>query len=488
MAGPATGSAPAATPVPARKPPERPSAAADPAPPAPARALAAKPAPAKAAPAKAPAPPRAKREIAEEEPEHRSEDVERGAKLLKKRESKATHIVWVLALVMAGVAGSAVYVMKTRQNAQAAARQAHDDEVKALWAQMEGFDISSDDGAQQMILLADAQRELWQGEAIEGDVTNRRAKAAKNLEISAERKSLRDRLAAIETALQDPEALSSEQLAEQRRNIEELEPAARVELVGAEYLSKLGSLSTNASRVFATKLLDEAKTAGRADPSRESLALFSRTEAELQRLFDKSHKQDQESKSFYEGLYREVIKSSDALCAVVFTPEVIEKTPWTDLLNGEWATKWQSAEVKGFQHSFERGVLTITGPDADTNKMGVLAVGLTEKWRDFVLDVEFEIAKGNVTFDYRMQVEQPDNAYGYVVDTEGDGAVLPNEKYTVEMSLIGSTFVYREEASLENAPYTQEVGWTKSRAGALRLVIPDGTEIKISRLRIRILR
>jgi hypothetical protein len=498
-----------ATPVPARKPPPNPPAAAAPATPVPARALAAKPAPLpeRAAPAKAPPSPtkpapapakpalqaRGKRAVDEEEhdedeqPRH-SKDVERGAQLLRKKESKVTAIMWVLALVLTGVASAAVYVMKERQKKEADARQAHADEVKALWDQMEGFDISTDEGAQQMILLADDKRELWSGEAIEGDVTSRRAKAAKNLEISAERKSLRDRLTAIETALQDPEALSAETLAQQRRNIEELEPAARVELVGAEYLSKLGALRTSASRVYATKLLDEAKTAGRADPSRESLAIYSRAESEIQKLFDKSHKEDKESKDFYEGLYRDVIKSSDALCAQVFTPEVIEKTPWIDLLNGEWAAKWQRAEVRGFQHSFEGGALKIIGPEADSNKQGVLAVGLNENWRDFVLDVEYTIEKGKVTFDFRMRVEQPDNAYGYEIDTEGDGAILAGEPYTAEMSLIGSSFVYREEASLDSAPFTQEVSWTKSRAGALRLVIPDGTQLKISRLRIRVLR
>ena len=43
---------------------------------------------------------------------------------------------------------------------------------------MLALDISTDDGAQQMILLADEKKDLWGGELIEGDVTSRRAKAA----------------------------------------------------------------------------------------------------------------------------------------------------------------------------------------------------------------------------------------------------------------------------------------------------------------------
>jgi hypothetical protein len=431
----------------------------------------------------------------DEEDEHdedkpqRSEDVERGARLLRKKESKVTLLVWVVALVLAGVSGTAVYISQKRQNEQRAVEQAHKDSVQALWAQMLALDISTDEGAQQMILLADEKKDLWSRELIAGDVTSRRAKAATNLQISAERKSLRDRLAAIETALADLESLSADQLAEQRRNIEELELAARVELVGAEFLAKLGTLRTSSSRTYAQKLLDEAKTAGRENPSRESLAIFSRAEEEIQRLFDKAIKdKDTENSPFFEQLYRETIKSSDALSLELFTPELIEKTPEIDLLNGEWASKWQRAEVQGFEHRIEGGTLHITGPAADTNKKGVLAIGLGEKWRDFVLSIEFTLDSGSPEFFFRMRDKPDGGTESFVLSTEGAGAVMAGEQYKAEFSLIGSQFVYRELESLDGAVDASEISWTKSRWGALCLVIPDGTQLKISRLRMRLLR
>jgi hypothetical protein len=457
---------------------------------APARSAAAKEAPPKAPPprpsAKA-APPQRARHDEDEEPE-RSGDVERGAKLLRKKESLATTVGWVVALVLTGVAGAAVYYVQKKKHKEAEIAQAHRDEVKAFWDQMQAFDISTDDGAQKAILLADEKHELWKDEEISGDVTGRRAKAAQNLEVSDERKRLRERLSAIEAALQDPEALSAEALADERRKIEELEPSAKVELVGAEYVTKLGVLRTNASKVYVQKLLDEAKNAGRENPGREALAVFSRSEEEIQKLFDKSFKEDQENRPYYEQIYRDVIKASDALVAQVFTPEVIEQAPEIDLLAGEWATKWQHAEVKGFEAAIENGVLRITGPDEDTNSKGVLAIGRGEKWRDFVLDLEYTIDSGTAELYFRMRDKPDGGTESFVISTEGMNPVLAGEKYKAQISLLGSQFVYRELESLDGSTDTSETSWTKSRWGALCLVIPPGTKLKIERLRIRILR
>jgi hypothetical protein len=494
VANAASGPVPAAVPPPrvSAPPPRAPAANSA----APAKATPARPAAAKEAPPKAPPPrPSAKaapaaRERAprDRDDEERSGDVERGAKLLRKKESKATTLGWVVALVLTGVAGAAVYYVRDKQHKEKAVQDAHRAEVKAFWDQLQAFDITTDEGAQQAILLADAKSTLWHGEEIEGDVTGKRAKAAQYLEISAERKSLRERLTAIEQELQDLESLSAEELADQRRKIEELEPAAKVELVGAEYVSKLGVLRTNASKVYAQKLFDEARTAGRENPGREALAVYSRAEEEIQKLYDKSYKEDQENKPYYEQIYRDVMKSSDALVAQVFTPEVIDKAPEIDLLAGEWAGKWQRAEVKGFENRIENGVLHITGPDEDTNAKGVLAIGRGEKWRDFVIDIEYTLESGSAELFFRMRDKPDGSTESFVISTEGQGAVIAGEKYKAQISILGGQNVYRELESLDSAPDVSEISWTKSRWGALCLVIPPGTKLKIERLRIRILR
>ncbi len=423
--------------------------------------------------------------------EQHSDDVERGKKLLRQQESRITVVGWAVAFLLTGAAGTALYLVKQKKDQQTAAEEARRQQVNDFFEDLKALDITTDEGARAAILLIDDNPDVWKDEPIDADVTSKRAKAQLNLGISHDRTLLRGRLDAILSALEDPESLSAEYLAKQRREIDSLELDGKLDLLGGENIARLGAAKASATRVYAAKTLEEAKAAAKGDPAkgREALAKLSIAEEEIQRIFDKSIKaNDKEAKDYYEGLYREAIKTSDALCAQVFTPEEIARAPWIDLLSGDWVQKWKRAEVKGFNHRIENGVLHATGPDADTGAKGVLAIGQGEKWRDFVLDLEFTLAKGSLDLNFRVS-QQPDvTTEAFEIATDGEDAVLAGEVYNAEISLIGSQLVYREQDAVDVSPYTKELSWTKSRWGALCLVIPDGTELKLSRLRIRVLR
>jgi len=69
---------------------------------------------------------------------------------------------------------------------------------------------------------------------------------------------------------------------------------------------------------------------------------------------------------------------------------------------------------------------------------------------------------------------------------EGPHALKLGQKYTCEIACIGSKLSVSMEAG-EN-PVTKEINWTHNRKGAIGLVVPEGTEMVISRMRIRVLR
>jgi len=395
---------------------------------------------------------------------------------------------WGIAVVLCAVAGVAVFKVRSKQAAEAAAIEERRQAVAGFWSKMQELDIATELGAQQAIQLADKDGALWKGESIEGDVQSKVSKAKQNLESTRDRNELRESLAKIEEALKDPEFLSAEFLAEQRRKIEELEPRARVELVGSEYIARLGTLRTNTARVYAAKLVEEVKGASTADAARgrEALGRFSRAEEAIQGMLDRAHKdKDEEAKTYYSGLYREVIDASDTLASQIFTEEEIERTAWTDLLAGDWVQKWRAASVKGFEHRIEKGVLYIKGPDADTGNKGVMAIGKEERWRDFVLDMEFTLTKGTIDMYFRMATQPDANVHLFTLSTEGTGAVNAGETYTAKISMIGSEFMFEDSTGIMTP---MAVSWTKTRAGEICFVIPDGTELKFSRLKIRALR
>ncbi|HKB17270.1 MAG TPA: hypothetical protein VKF62_14475, partial [Planctomycetota bacterium] len=130
--------------------------------------------------------------------------------------------------------------------------------------------------------------------------------------------------------------------------------------------------------------------------------------------------------------------------------------------------------------------------------------GGREKWRDFVL--EFDVAfehPGNLDLFARLgrhagqavgmtlAVSPPDVPPAHVWTGPtllvGEGVLRPRAPYACEVTCLGSRFRVKIG---DGAPheYEEEIRWTKSRRGSIGLVVPEGTRVTFTRMRIRVLR
>ncbi len=413
------------------------------------------------------------------------EFIQRETEALRKRENRTVWIGGVLALLMLGIAGAVVYVVLGKKTEEHNAQVAHENEVKDFQAAFMAVDITTEEGCKAAIARADEKRGLWESEDIAPEIQSRYAKANTTLVRIQERKSLLERLAKVEETLKDPSASTADSLAETRRVIDELDAEAGI--VGGEFIARLGAARSTADRSYAARLLDEARSSASSEGGRPALAKFSRAEEEIYRILEKTFKaKDKEGQAFYQEQYQAAIRESDAVCARVFNEGAIEATPWRDLLSNEEAPNWHAAALQGFEHRIENGTLHIIGPSPEAGARGIISIGDTENWRDFVLDCEFTILQGSFEMHFRLgpSLEDKIELIEYGVGEDDRYRKNAGELYQVSVSLVGSTFNWVDEGQ----PDIRSSRWDYRRKGAIGIVVPEGTEVRFTRIRIRLLR
>jgi hypothetical protein len=271
---------------------------------------------------------------------------------------------------------------------------------------------------------------------------------------------------------------------------------SKVSLMDQQFGSDVAQLKQNTDRAFAAKLHDEARSAGNqandVDGRLAALAKYTRAEDELVKLFEAALKANQKDLEAYFGThFREVIDESDVLAAAVFTPEYIEKQPWKDLLSVDQGPNWNAAVLEGFTHKFDRGSLSLRGPNAAAKQEGVISIGDREQFRDFVLDFEFTIAKGEFDLYARVGGRFDDTVewmrFSSLEESEKASFLLSaNESYSGTLTYIGSA--WNCELSAGDPYGNEKVSWTKSRRGGIGLRVPPEADVKITRMRIKSLR
>ncbi len=299
-----------------------------------------------------------------------------------------------------------------------------------------------------------------------------------------ERQDLQGRLRDIEERLRNPQGVPVEELRECRRKLEELELQGIK--VDATFLASVGQLRNRFERVYATRLREDARSfaAANSDKGLGALARYKEAEDEIYRLFERARvARLEEAKKYFEEQYRGIQAENDALCATVFTPEMIERTPQKDLLANDMAKEWVASSVEGFSWRIERGTLRIEGPAKGVGKKGILSIGDREKWRDFVLDFEVTLESGEMELFVRLGQHADRRAMS--VGLAADPNFTAGAPYSCELTCIGNKFSLKVA---DQPPYEPEMPWTVSRKGSVGLVIDEETRVRFSRMKIRVLR
>lgn len=437
-----------------------------------------KPAAAKPAAAKASEPRTGKREI--------NPELQRELEMLKKRQDRPVVIGGIVAGVLLVGALAAFFVSKQVEKNRKETAANYEKSLDQVVVDARAFGIEKEDDAKKTVDFVKSKEELWKGTRVSGDMVSLVNRANAAIEKRKEIRTLQDSLANVESTVRDAATKKAEELAQMRRSLAELDQAR--DKVSVEFGTRVDAAKLAVDRAYVERLHEEAKTiAGKgATEARAALTAYTKVEDEVVALLDRAYNQkNEDNKKHYSEKLKEIIGESDAIVTQVFVPDVVDKTPWTELLTGEQAKQWANDGLKGFR--VENGQLVAVGPDVGSRTLGIMSIGDREKWRDFQIECEYTIVKGGVSFWFRLGKRADNTVENVTLSTVGNDSLRAGQPYGFVCTFIGSHIKF-QPTDADLSGYENDVSWTKGRRGAFGITLPEGSEIKVTKLRIRALR
>jgi hypothetical protein len=413
-------------------------------------------------------------------------DVRREAEMLRARANRTMTYAWIACGVLAVIAAGFVFRIRIKKQAEADALAAEATKEKNFLTKMKAYNADDPSQADQAIQTAESDK-WWKDTPIAGDVATIVTHGHAVLDLAKDKQEVADRLANAESIVKDFASKSADDIAKVRRTLEDLD--GKGDMMGDDFKKRVATARLTVDRAYITRLHDEAKTqaAGGAGNARIALTSYTKAEEETLKLFEKNiQRKNKEAEDFFKGNYTDIIKESDALATSMFTPEEIAKTPWTDLLAATQKDHWQKYEFKGWR--LENGVLDAVGADPGAGKDALMAIPDTGGYRDFQLECVFTMAKGGAKLCMRLgkRVDRQTATYDIDVGPKSTSFKAGTE-YTALVTFVGSKLTIAFTPADANG-YEDEVRWDVTRKGAFGIVLSEGAEIKITRLRIRELR
>jgi hypothetical protein len=414
-------------------------------------------------------------------------DVRREVEMLKQRESKVMTIAWIICGVLLLAAGAVALTAKNKHDSEVAAAAKHRSDLDAFAKTVGEFDLKTEEGCKKLLQVTEDKKDLgWEDDAVVGGtVTTLISKAKSSLDSIQEKKMEFERLANVEATLSNAASKGPDELLKARRTLESL--ALKVDAYGDDFKTRVIGQMKIVDRAVLSRLRDEAKTlaTGGPDKQRAALTAYTKLEDEVTKLLDKATQaKDEETKTYFTTQYKEILDESNQFVSGVFTQDVIDKTPWTDLLSEEQKKHWQQYGVQGFR--IEKGTLEAVGPAAGASANGLIDVPDAGGYRDFDLEMEFTL-KGTVDLLFRLYKRVDNTVEYYTVSTTGQEPLKAGQTYTFHATYVGNKLIGTLNPS-DATLATVESKWTMQRKGAFGAQMHEGSELKISKLRIRELR
>lgn len=412
-------------------------------------------------------------------------DIRREVEMLKARENKVMMWAWIICGVLLVTTGVVYGIVHSKKIAIQEAIDKRNKVVDDCYTKMKSFDYGTEAGANEAIKFAEANKRDWDEEKYAGEISSLLGKSKSFLDAAAERREMQSRIEAIESGAKDASSKTPDELAKLRRSLEALEN--RGDALGTELQARVGTARNSIDRAFAARLHEDAKaqaTSGAAN-ARAALTAYTRAEDELLKLFEgaaRRHAPDEVQK-YYQLHFEQIIQESDALATSLFTPDVIDKTPWTDLLAPDKLKDWQNDGLKGFR--IDSGTLHAVGPEPGT-KIGTMDVPAAGGYRDFQLEMEFTLVQGKFDMYFRLGRRFDNSVPNYNMVTSRDSGFKAGRTFTATATFIGSHLKLVFSGDIQEWEY--DSSWTKSRKGAFGVAVFENSEVKFTKLRIRELR
>lgn len=237
---------------------------------------------------------------------------------------------------------------------------------------------------------------------------------------------------------------------------------------------------------LARELLERARTlaAGNGAEREEALMTYARAEDALRDLMDAGRaSRDRLAIEAVQPLYLPCIEESDALVNALFDEARLTRTPWRDLL----ALPNPDVGHDGLRRfDFLDGEIHAVGAGAGSKREGIFALGDRARWRDFVLEMRFVLVRGEARFSWRAGKSLGDSPDELVIAEDAEFAL--ERTYTLTARYLGSrrTFTWGEDDERESD--SVDLAWQRSRLGGFVALLSEDAELRITGLRIRVLR
>lgn len=419
-----------------------------------------------------------------------SPEVMKEVELLRKEQDKWIMYGWMVAGGLLLIAGITYFVVKGKHDRALAELKAKNDAILAFVEKEKHYDLHTEAGINSLMADTDdpANADFWNTEigGAHTIVSGLRGTAVREREHIKQVQELQNGVADLEAICGNASSRSADELAKARRRFSEYENA------GADLDEALKKRVERAhaciDKAYVSKLHEEAKATAAKGPAeaRNALTAFTKAEDEITRSLDEAMKyhKPQETVEFYQKELQTIVPESDEVVKQVFTPDVIDKTPWTDFLSDAYKTNWQNAAFKGWQ--IKDGVLQGVGPDLDAKNIAIMSVNDQQPMRDYLFECEFTLVKGDATFLFRLGASA-NNAVSEMMSTTGKDPLKAGTSNAMTVSLIGSAFKMTF-ADGEHNFEEPELRWTYRRKGGIGISVPPGSEIRITKMRAKILR
>jgi hypothetical protein len=370
---------------------------------------------------------------------------------------------------------------QTRDDAQTRWEQKLDN----FQAEIKKVDESSEDSIKAMKdkITKDT---FWKGTRIQEAVTTRLTDLNLRLAGLIKTRSLKEKLNAIEAHFAG--APSVEVLAKDFHDARDQDLKQQASEAGGELEARYKATLKEVTRRYLEALTTAANAAASATTG-EGLAPFGPLEDTYRQLLHEAMApgptKDAEAQAHYEPLWKQTYLQVNQIVEKLFDEAYQNKVPWTNLLAN--TADWAIISSSSFKHTFGAGLTLVNAPGEGSASAG-LSYTPADKWRDYVLEVEFKIDSGTLVFYTRIGDKMDTKECpGFSVSGAKDPKV-PIEfgkTYTMVISVIGNQLT----VTGEGISYIDDnIKSTNSRKGEPGIVAQEGTTATITKMRARHLR
>lgn len=302
---------------------------------------------------------------------------------------------WVAIGLLSLVAIVLIYGLWSHDAEERATAQQESQAIATFVQEIRDCDLTQPEAARTALRRVGAMQELWARSDRANEVLALRDRAAATVRAHDTLQSLGARLQALSAALHDP-APEPERLAALH------EEAVAVCADARRFDGDAGGRAAAMQARVADYCLQHLHANAAAAAGEVALVRYGRAEllaAAMERQAKTNHADL--SPSWFQ-LRDRLAGESDAVCVQVATPQFLARVPVQDLLRQDQKDGWRASSTDGLSMQLQRGVLQIDNGAPAGGAAGVVAIGYNDGWRDFVLQFDATVQRGEVRLLLRL--------------------------------------------------------------------------------------